>query len=233
MRRYPALPDYVAIAFHAARAADPAPKLFYNDFGVIGLGAKSNTMYAMVKSLVDRGVPIDGVGLQAHLIPSYGAAAVVQSAQPDATTTGTGTLVEESDENDGPRYAYELAPSHDDIAQNIGRYGALGLEVHITEMVTTREPHATSLLPVRALRVPTAALHSSHRIVRAAGRHVPRPVHAHDAEGAGGGVRPRAARVPRPPGRVHQLRDVGLHRPLHVAHRREMPRSERVPPAAV
>ena len=32
------------------------------------MNAKSTALYNLVKSLKDRGVPIDGVGLQAHLI---------------------------------------------------------------------------------------------------------------------------------------------------------------------
>ncbi|AZS85584.1 endo-1,4-beta-xylanase [Streptomyces griseoviridis] len=61
-------PDYIASALTWARAADPAAKLYINDYNVEGVGAKSTALYNLVKSLKERGVPIDGVGLQAHLI---------------------------------------------------------------------------------------------------------------------------------------------------------------------
>lgn len=59
-------PEYIELAFRAARAADPDAELYYNDFGAGGVGAKADAVYDMVSSLVDRGVPIDGVGTQAH-----------------------------------------------------------------------------------------------------------------------------------------------------------------------
>ncbi len=60
--------DYIAQALTAARAADPSAKLYINDYNVEGVNAKSTALYNLVKSLKDRGVPIDGVGLQAHLV---------------------------------------------------------------------------------------------------------------------------------------------------------------------
>ncbi|WP_406219129.1 endo-1,4-beta-xylanase [Streptomyces canus] len=59
---------YIAQALTAARAADPAARLYINDYNVEGVNAKSTALYNLVKSLKERGVPIDGVGLQAHLI---------------------------------------------------------------------------------------------------------------------------------------------------------------------
>ena len=59
---------YVAQAFRWARAADPKALLFYNDYDAEGLNAKSDAIYAMVKDFKRRGVPIDGVGLQMHLL---------------------------------------------------------------------------------------------------------------------------------------------------------------------
>lgn len=59
--------SYIADAFDAAHAADPDALLFYNDYGAEGLGAKSDRVYALVKSLVDAKVPISGVGLQMHI----------------------------------------------------------------------------------------------------------------------------------------------------------------------
>ncbi|MHA5052750.1 endo-1,4-beta-xylanase [Streptomyces sp. SD15] len=60
--------DYIAQALTSARAADPSAKLYINDYNVEGVNAKSTALYNLVKSLKERGVPIDGVGLQAHLI---------------------------------------------------------------------------------------------------------------------------------------------------------------------
>ncbi|MER5536579.1 endo-1,4-beta-xylanase [Streptomyces mirabilis] len=60
--------DYIAQALTWAHAADPSAKLYINDYNVEGVGAKSTALYNLVKSLKERGVPIDGVGLQAHLI---------------------------------------------------------------------------------------------------------------------------------------------------------------------
>lgn len=73
-------PDYIAMAFRWAQAADPAARLFYNDYGGEGLGPKSDAIYRLVADLVEQGVPIQGVGLQMHVsldnAPSPSAVAV-------------------------------------------------------------------------------------------------------------------------------------------------------------
>jgi endo-1,4-beta-xylanase len=58
---------YIEQAFRWARAADPKALLFYNDYDTEGLNPKSDAVYAMVRDFRKRGVPIDGVGIQAHI----------------------------------------------------------------------------------------------------------------------------------------------------------------------
>lgn len=58
-------------AFRWAHAADPAAKLFYNDYSVETMNAKSDAIYAMAQDFVKRGVPISGIGLQLHIDPSF------------------------------------------------------------------------------------------------------------------------------------------------------------------
>jgi endo-1,4-beta-xylanase len=58
---------YIEQAFRWAHAADPKALLFYNDYDTEGLNSKSDAVYAMVKDFKKRGVPIDGVGIQAHV----------------------------------------------------------------------------------------------------------------------------------------------------------------------
>jgi endo-1,4-beta-xylanase len=59
--------DYLAAAFRCAHAADPSARLYYNDYGIEAGGAKSDAAYALVRRLVEDGVPIHGVGLEMHL----------------------------------------------------------------------------------------------------------------------------------------------------------------------
>lgn len=94
---FPALADYVEIALRTARAADPRPLLFLNEYGAEGAGFKADKVYETAQALKARGVPLDGIGLQMHIsVSSY--------------------------------------PDPKDVAANIARLGALGLDVHITEM---------------------------------------------------------------------------------------------------
>ena len=64
-------PDYIAAAFRFAHEADPDALLFYNDFSIEEPGPKADGAFALVKSLVEEGVPIDGVGFQAHGVPGF------------------------------------------------------------------------------------------------------------------------------------------------------------------
>lgn len=94
---YPDVPDYIDVAFTTARAAFPKNvKLFYNDYNILDKRTKSDRVYKLVKSMIDRKVPIDGVGLQAHIGGGYSDVAGVKV--------------------------------------NMERFGALGLDVHITEL---------------------------------------------------------------------------------------------------
>ncbi|MEU6141308.1 endo-1,4-beta-xylanase [Streptomyces sp. NPDC047081] len=73
--------DYIANALTWARAADPDARLYINDYNVEGVNAKSTALYNLVKDLKSRGIPIDGVGLQAHLILGQVPATLQQNIQ--------------------------------------------------------------------------------------------------------------------------------------------------------
>jgi endo-1,4-beta-xylanase len=60
-------PDYLDLAFRWAHEANPEARLFYNDYGGEGLGEKSDAIYNLVKGMIQRGVPINGVGLEMHV----------------------------------------------------------------------------------------------------------------------------------------------------------------------
>jgi endo-1,4-beta-xylanase len=63
--------DHLAMAFDAAHAADPSAKLIINEYDVEYVGERYRNrrlaLTALVRSLVDRKVPIHGVGIQGHL----------------------------------------------------------------------------------------------------------------------------------------------------------------------
>ena len=68
---------YIADAFRWAREADPKALLFYNDYNIDAFGDhgpldKTEFVYQMFKSLLAQGVPVDGLGSQAHLSTRYG-----------------------------------------------------------------------------------------------------------------------------------------------------------------
>lgn len=59
--------DYVAKAFEYAHAADPTAKLFYNDSFDDHAPKKRDKIFKLLKGLKDKGVPINGIGMQCHL----------------------------------------------------------------------------------------------------------------------------------------------------------------------
>jgi endo-1,4-beta-xylanase len=68
-------PDIIPQAFRWAHEADPHALLFYNDYnigGEDGSNAKSDAVFAWLRQMLDKGVPIDGVGNQGHLDTQFG-----------------------------------------------------------------------------------------------------------------------------------------------------------------
>lgn len=64
-------PDYLDLAFGAARAADPKVKLVLNEFDIeLDLPRherRRRALYGLLDEMKKRGVPIDAVGLESHL----------------------------------------------------------------------------------------------------------------------------------------------------------------------
>ena len=64
-------PDYIEIAFRAAAKADPKALLVYNDYGLEydtpEDEAKRTAVLKLLKQLKSKGVPIQALGIQAHL----------------------------------------------------------------------------------------------------------------------------------------------------------------------
>ncbi len=62
--------DYMEQAFRMARAADPQASLLYNDYNMHN-PRKREFLVTVLRDYLDRGVPIDGIGLQGHLGLEY------------------------------------------------------------------------------------------------------------------------------------------------------------------
>ena len=60
--------EYLDRAFTWANEVAPDTDLYYNDYGADQINEKSDAIYDVVSRLLDRGVPIDGVGLQMHAL---------------------------------------------------------------------------------------------------------------------------------------------------------------------
>lgn len=64
-------PSYIETAFRMARERDPTLRLTLNEYGVEedtpDAAEKRRRLLALLRNLVNRGVPIDAVGIQAHL----------------------------------------------------------------------------------------------------------------------------------------------------------------------
>ena len=60
-------PSYIEEAFRITHQEDPKAFLFYNDYEIEKAGPKFEAVYKALKKLKEKGVPIYGVGLQAHL----------------------------------------------------------------------------------------------------------------------------------------------------------------------
>lgn len=64
---------YIAQALNWAHAADPNAKLFYNDYNIETQNPKSDAVYLMAQDFTTRPVPVplDGIGFQFHIDPSF------------------------------------------------------------------------------------------------------------------------------------------------------------------
>ena len=59
-------PNYIDLAFQTAHQVDPGAKLYYNEYYVENQTPKTTGLYNLVAGMQQRGIPIDGVGLQCH-----------------------------------------------------------------------------------------------------------------------------------------------------------------------
>lgn len=108
---------YVEDAFRAARAADPDADLCLNDYSTDGINAKSTAIYDLVADFRARGVPIDCVGFQAHLILGQVPPTMTQNLQRFADLGVDVRITELDVRMPTPADASELAQQASDYAK--------------------------------------------------------------------------------------------------------------------
>ncbi|MWG33462.1 endo-1,4-beta-xylanase [Halomarina oriensis] len=63
--------EYLDRAFEWAAEVNPDADRYYNDYGADAVNEKSDAVYDLLGRLLDRGVPVDGVGLQLHALGDW------------------------------------------------------------------------------------------------------------------------------------------------------------------
>jgi endo-1,4-beta-xylanase len=95
--------DFLDYAFRFAREADPKAELYYNDYGLENERKRSNCV-KLLRGLIARGVPIDGVGTQSHFGLDHPSLDEVEKTIKDLSGLGLKVMVTELD--------VDVLPSH-------------------------------------------------------------------------------------------------------------------------
>jgi endo-1,4-beta-xylanase len=90
-------PGIIADAFRWAHEADPNALLFFNDYSVEGINAKSTAYYNLARELLAQGVPVHGFGAQAHLGLQWGFDGSLQANLQRFSDLGLQTAITELD----------------------------------------------------------------------------------------------------------------------------------------
>ncbi|WP_162539319.1 endo-1,4-beta-xylanase [Granulicella sp. WH15] len=105
-------PEYIDIAFRAARQADPKLILTYNDYGVEydneEDGERRKVILEFLRSLKTKGVPLDAVGIQSH----------IKAGSPSTIGKGLREYMAAVREMGLQIYLTELDVNEDDLAYN-------------------------------------------------------------------------------------------------------------------
>lgn len=88
--------DFIDHAFRCAKEADPKTELYYNDYGLVNRRKRAHAI-TMLKGLIERGVPIDGVGMQGHYSLHQPEAREVDRAIKEFAALGLKVMITELD----------------------------------------------------------------------------------------------------------------------------------------
>lgn len=104
--------DYIDLAYHTAREADPKAKLTYNDYGVEYDNAEDEerrrAILELLRGMQARKVPLDAVGIQSH----------IKASSPSSIGRGLGEYIEAIRKMGLEVYLTELDVNEDDITSN-------------------------------------------------------------------------------------------------------------------
>ncbi len=113
--------SYIADAFRWANAADPAARLFINDYNLESDNKKLDSVIAIVNELKAANVPIHGVGTQMHVSINTNNAAIDNAFQKMAAT-GLLVHVSEIDVRINPSNQTPFAPTQALLDQQAQKY---------------------------------------------------------------------------------------------------------------
>jgi len=125
-------PGIDAEIFKGAHAADPDTPLFVNEYHILDSDARTERYLKLIASLREAGAPVGGIGIQEH-----------------ASERLAGELGSAEDELVERRSGDRLDP--EGIRKRLGRLGALGLPIHLTEISAKTKDEARKADALEAL----------------------------------------------------------------------------------
>jgi endo-1,4-beta-xylanase len=88
--------DYIELAFRFAREADSKAELHYNDYNMTGEN-KRKAVVNMVNDLKSKGIKIDGIGMQGHLMMDFPSVEEFEKSIVSFAGTGAKVMITELD----------------------------------------------------------------------------------------------------------------------------------------